>query len=130
MNVSHPRQLHGAHNDIPRFATTIDSKNTLAISTHTGKVLIQDSPESDSLKTLQINHKITALTATNGFIVVGTSQYVLALNPDDASTIFYRPVADEVTVVCTNESTSDANIEQSMSSMSLFSRIQNINDRV
>lgn len=121
MNVSHPRQLQGGHADTPKFAATIDDRQLLAISTHTGKVFIQDSPDSDTLKTLQINHKITALSAVNGIIVVGTAQYVLALNPSDASTIFYRPVADEVTVICTNSASTESTIETSLSSMSLFS---------
>jgi len=32
-------------------------------------------------------------------LIIGTNQYVLAVNPTDASTLFYRPVADEVTCI-------------------------------
>ena len=99
MNVSHPKQLNTSSNDAPKFSTTIPNQNTVAIATHGGKVLIQENQTGNEVKSLQINNKITALCSCDNNLIIGTNQYVLAVNPTDASTLFYRPVADEVTCI-------------------------------
>ena len=102
MNVSHPKQLSTNLNDAPKFSTTIKSSNTIAIATHSGKILIQENQNDNTTKSLQINNKITALCNHDNILIIGTNQYVLAVNPVDASTLFYRPVADEVTCISEN----------------------------
>ena len=107
MNVSHPKQLKTSLNDAPKYSTVFSNK--LAIATHGGKILIQENENDNSTKSLQINNNITALKSTlDGFIVVGTNQYILAVNPVDNSTLFYRPVADEVTCISCNEEDSSS----------------------
>lgn len=107
MNVSYRKQIVGTGNDVPVQIITLGSGRKV-IST-ASRLYLQSLQNPLSYEQLNINSQILKICNSNDLIIVATSSYIMAIEPSDTSTVFYKPNRQFVTALEGNSNFSNEN---------------------